>query len=412
MKAPSTMRKYLPCLLAVAALACNSGSASAFCVSGVCFSDFRPSSSPSTSRGSGDFSFTPPVHYGPSPEELQREKERKEQEERENRLGTARAAHARAMDCAKKGEWPCAVQQFRLALENDPGNQGVKNNLASAERLAKNEPALRSAFTERALDDMQEQARRLLAEGQPGQQNGAAYSGAGDASVVVDLRFVGERPLIVDPRKVKGKANIPPQPVVTSTEAMAPAQKERLSFLLQTRREEDIRRKGERLINPLTEPERYAEWLERQRDDAKDAVTRELTQRLLTKLTRERYQKALDAALKDFVESENQAMALGYYQAHLELQDEMIQLRKRFGMKDYSRVYRQDREGRNRSEVDKELLTDIVEQREKAKDDPQFRQAREEANDRIDAKMMREREKAHRQAVEKLLLSLKKLEKR
>lgn len=74
-----------------------------------------------------------PVYTGPSPEELRKKREQKDLREASD------DEVDKGVDCYKRGDWKCAINHFREALEYDPGNEDAIYNLDQAIAKAKKE---------------------------------------------------------------------------------------------------------------------------------------------------------------------------------------------------------------------------------------------------------------------------------
>ena len=128
----------------------------AFCVSGACFQDFRPSSSSYSS--SRDDSVYVPTYSGPSPEELERKRKQQEEEERQR---AAENANRSGIDFAKGGEWDLAIASFQKGLEYAPGNGNLTHNLDLARELKGKEKEAGNLIVNGRLDDLEAEARQL-----------------------------------------------------------------------------------------------------------------------------------------------------------------------------------------------------------------------------------------------------------
>lgn len=158
------LRRNIPAaILAISCFAFFCPSVHAFCVSGACFDDYRPSSSSSYSRHRDD---DIPVYYGPSPQELERrrqlEDERKRQEETRKRQEAAERANEEGIEFAKAGAWDQAIASFEKGLENDAGNGSIRHNLDLARDLKAKEKETRDLIQNQRLDDLQDEARKLM----------------------------------------------------------------------------------------------------------------------------------------------------------------------------------------------------------------------------------------------------------
>ncbi len=155
----NAMLKHLLSALLLAAAVCAAPSLlHAFCVSGACFQDFRPSSSSySSPRDNSSVYF--PTYSGPSPEELERKRKQKEEEERQR---AAENANESGIEFAKAGDWGQAIASFKKALEYAPGNAELTHNLNLAQELKGQEKEAGSLIANDRLDDLEAEARQLL----------------------------------------------------------------------------------------------------------------------------------------------------------------------------------------------------------------------------------------------------------
>lgn len=152
--------------VALAALFCTPSLAGAFCVSGACFDNFRPSSS-SSDRSGNDSTFTLPRYTGPSAEELER-KRKQEEEARERELQkAAESANRKGIEFAKAGNWKGAIRAFKEALGYVPGDETLTHNLNLAIQLQGKEKEAQGLIANQRLDDLEVEARDLISAGAP-----------------------------------------------------------------------------------------------------------------------------------------------------------------------------------------------------------------------------------------------------
>jgi len=152
------MLKNVSRALLLAATVCFTPSLThAFCVSGACFDNFRPSSS-SYSSPRDRSSVEIPTYAGPSPAELERQRKQQEEEERQR---AAESANQSGIGFAKTGEWERAIAAFREALAYAPDNASVTHNLQLAEELKGKEREAGRLIANGRLNDLEAEARQL-----------------------------------------------------------------------------------------------------------------------------------------------------------------------------------------------------------------------------------------------------------
>lgn len=159
-------------LLFIGISLCIPSQIKAFCVSGACFQDLQLKGMPS----GGDY-VPPPVPSGPSPEEL------REQREEEDLREAADDANDKAVEFAKNGDWETAIKYLEEALEYEPDDELIKNNLLKVREYAN--------------QAREAEAKRIHDEAERNKYN--------DPNVV-DLHHLDpDRPVYIDPNVVKGR---------------------------------------------------------------------------------------------------------------------------------------------------------------------------------------------------------------
>ena len=109
----------------VSIVLCIPNHSGAFCVSGKCFQDLQLKKMPHGSSGGGYVA--PPMPSGPSPEELRKQREEKDLRE------AADDANDKAVEFAHKGDWDTAIGYLKEALEYEPDDELIMNNLRKVE---------------------------------------------------------------------------------------------------------------------------------------------------------------------------------------------------------------------------------------------------------------------------------------
>lgn len=136
-----TPRNVFMAFLVFGIVFCIPGKSKAFCVSGYCFQDLKLKGMP---RGGG---YMPPAApSGPSPEELRKQAEEKDLRE------AADDDNDKAVEFAEKGDWDTAIKYLTEALEYEPDDDIIRNNLRKVQEY-KQKASIN--FKSKALDEAQ-----------------------------------------------------------------------------------------------------------------------------------------------------------------------------------------------------------------------------------------------------------------
>lgn len=176
------------------------GQGNAFCVSGACFDDLHRRGMPRGGGGGGGYYV--PAPSGPTPRELQKQREEKDLRE------AADDANDKGVEFAEKGDWSNAKKYLLEALEYSPDDENIKHNLRRVEEYA------RKAEQDRIAKQKASDAARQLKsvehhgtvakdlsrepsslESRKGFDTGGDRAGSLDA-MVVDGRNTGKEPVI------------------------------------------------------------------------------------------------------------------------------------------------------------------------------------------------------------------------
>ncbi len=277
---------------------------------------------------------------------------------------TGKGLNDQGIAACKNGNYKAAIDYFERALDYVPGDKTVLYNLEQARKWQQEaEQRAREAAIQNDVDQLKRQLDGITARGVDfdGTKTGSAAPsgglsfmpetppvvGAGPVdpvkpqpapvdSSVVDLRDMGDRPLVVDPRKVKGDtettaAKLGPQKnyPVKSQEILGDARYDLLDALLG--KWPGQKNPEEPLVNPLREPEvakalydsGKAQFKNRMKDHAELTIVERME-------ADEKFAVAKGRILDARVKGEQEAVD----RAFTELHQNLTQLARKVGAKD------------------------------------------------------------------------------